>query len=379
MKIVVDENIEFGTQAFSEFGDVVAVNGRMISNEMLKDADALIIRSITKVDENLLSGTNIKFIGTATIGTDHVDEEYLIAKNIKFADAKGCNANAVKEYVLTALISAAVKNKIHLKGKTIGVVGVGNIGSIVSEAAEKLGMIVLKNDPPLKRTTGGDEYKSLDEALTCDVVTFHVPLNLEGIDKTFHLLDSLNIDKIKNCKILINSSRGPVIDNGVLAKLLEAKQKPFTILDVWENEPNLNGELLQLADIASPHVAGYTLEGKVNGTKIIYDKFCEHLNIKPTWEPLLPKVKNSVIEVNTDGSIENVLNNIFTKIYPIKNDTKQFKVSLNLSPTERGKYFDGLRKNYKLRSEFSNYSIKLNPFDQTIADILKSLNFTIIN
>jgi erythronate-4-phosphate dehydrogenase len=379
MKIVIDENIEFGTQAFSEFGDVVAVNGRMISNEMLKDAGALIVRSITNVDENLLSGTKVKFVGTATIGTDHVDKEYLITKNIKFADAKGCNANAVKEYVLTTLISSAVKNKIQLKGKTIGVIGVGNIGSIVSEAAEALGINVVKNDPPLKRATESNEYRSLDEALACDILTFHVPLNLEGIDKTFHLLDSSNIDKIKNCEILINSSRGPVIDNEVLAKLLSEKQKPFTILDVWEDEPNLKDELLQLADIASPHVAGYSLEGKVNGTKLVYDKFCEYLNIKPTWQPILPKVANSVIEVNTSESIENVLNNIFKQIYPIENDTKQLKASLNLSPSKRGKYFDDLRKNYKLRREFSNYSIKLNPFDETIAGILMSLNFRIIN
>ena len=379
MKIVIDEKIEFGTQAFSEFGEVAAANGRLISNETLKDADALIVRSITNVDENLLSGTKVKFVGTATIGTDHVDQEYLAAKNIKFADAKGCNANAVKEYVLTALISAAVKNKIQLKGKSIGVVGVGNIGSILSEAAETLGMIVVKNDPPLKRKTGSDEYKSLEEALACDVVTFHVPFNFEGIDKTFHLLNSLNIDKIRNCEILINSSRGPVIDNEVLAKLLSEKQKLFTILDVWEDEPNLNAELLSMVDIASPHVAGYSLEGKVNGTTLVYDKFCEYLKIKPTWQPILPKVENSVIEVNTNESIETVLNNIFTKIYPIENDTKQLKASLNLSQKERGKYFDDLRKNYKLRREFSNYSIKLNPFDETIAGILRSLNFRIIN
>lgn len=379
MKIVVDENIEFGVKAFSELGYVAAVNGRMISNEMLKDADALIIRSITNVDENLLSGTDVKFVGTATIGTDHINQEYLAAENIKFADAKGCNANAVKEYVLTALISAVLKNEIQLNGKTIGVIGVGNIGSIVSAAAEKLGMIVVKNDPPHKRATGSDEFKSLDEALACDVVTFHVPLNLEGIDKTFHLLNASNIDKIKNCKILINSSRGPVIDNGVLAKLLAAKQKPFAILDVWEDEPNSNDELLQLVDIASPHVAGYTLEGKVNGTKLIYDQFCKHLNIEPIWKPQLPKVENSIIEVNVDESIEKVLNNIFTKIYQIENDTKQLKASLNLAPKERGKYFDELRKNYKLRREFANFNIKLNPFDETIADTLRSLNFRIIN
>ncbi|MBL1214637.1 MAG: 4-phosphoerythronate dehydrogenase [Ignavibacteriae bacterium] len=378
MKIIVDENIEFGVKAFSEFGEVISLNGREITNSILKDSDALIVRSITNVDEKLLSGTDIKFVGTATIGTDHVDTEYLSDSKIIFADAKGCNANAVKEYVLTAILSAAVKNNIQLRGKTIGVIGAGSIGLIVAEAAEILGMTVVKNDPPLKRETGSDEYKSLDEALFCDIVTFHTPLNLEGIDKTFHLVNSSNIDRLKNCEILINSSRGPVIDNLVLTKFLTSKQKPFTILDVWEDEPNLNDELLGLTDIASPHVAGYTLEGKVNGTKLIYDQFCKFLKIKPTWKPILPKVENSVIEANTNESVESVLNSIFTKIYQIENDTKQLKVSLNLSQKERGKYFDELRKKYKLRREFSNYSIKLKPFDETIAGILKSLNFEII-
>ncbi|MFN3693868.1 MAG: 4-phosphoerythronate dehydrogenase [Ignavibacterium sp.] len=223
MKIIVDENIAFAKEAFSLFGDVVLLPGREITNETLKNADVLIIRSVTDVNEKLLSNTSVKFVGTATIGTDHIDLDYLKSMDITFADAKGCNAYAVAEYFLTALLKVCSDEDISLQNKSIGVIGVGNVGSKVAGFSELLGLKVLKNDPPLQRENPDENFYSLDEVLQCDIITLHVPLTLEGEDKTYHLLNAENFEVLKDGSILINTSRGAVIDNQALRKVINQK------------------------------------------------------------------------------------------------------------------------------------------------------------
>lgn len=208
MKIIVDENISFGKEAFSEFGEITFAHGREITNNMLGDAEALITRSITKVNEELLSGTKVKFVGTATIGTDHIDLNYLHENGIAFSSAAGCNSNAVKEYVLAAVSHVFKKHSMDIKNKSIGIIGVGNIGTKVAAISESLGLRVVRNDPPLLRETGSDIYSSLEEALKCDIITCHVPLNKEGADKTYHLINEETLRMIKPGTLLINSSRG---------------------------------------------------------------------------------------------------------------------------------------------------------------------------
>jgi len=242
LKIIVDENIVFGEEAFSKFGEVRLLPGRNLNNQILKDAEILIVRSITKVDEELLMNTRIKFVGTATTGNDHVDQKYLSEKSIFFADAKGCNADSVTEYVFTTLMKIASEKNITLKNKTFSVVGVGNIGSIVVKLAESFGMHVLKNDPPLERAGNETDFVSLDEALQADIISLHVPLTKDGIDKTYHLLNSENLKRLREDSILINTSRGEVVDNKALLETIRSR-KLKVILDVWENEPNINKEL----------------------------------------------------------------------------------------------------------------------------------------
>ena len=227
MKLIVDENISFGKEAFSEFGEITFAHGREINNNMLANADALITRSITKVNEELLSGTKVKFVGTATIGTDHIDLNYLQENDITFSSAAGCNSNAVKEYVLAA-VSHIFKHRIDIEDKSIGIIGVGNIGTKVAAISESLGLKVIRNDPPLQRLpagqtgeTGSDIYSKLEDALQCDIITCHVPLNLEGIDKTVHLINEETLRLIKPGTLLINSSRGAVVDNKALRERLE--------------------------------------------------------------------------------------------------------------------------------------------------------------
>ncbi len=376
MKLLVDENIVFAQEAFSHFGNVILVDGRSLTNQNVKDADVLIVRSITKVDVELLQNNNVKFVGTATIGTDHIDLDYLQNRNIKFADANGCNADSVAEYVFTALMKVASGNNIKLKEKTIGVVGIGNIGSRVVKIAESIGMRVLKNDPPLERAGIGEAYVSLEEILKADIITFHVPLSLEGDDKTFHLMNKSNLNLIKDNAIIINTSRGPVIDNAAL--LEETKKKKFhLLLDVWEDEPLVNIDLLSNTNIATAHIAGYSFEGKVNGTKMIHDALCSYLKIKSTWLPNIPSIDKSELTLPEGKSVEERLYELLSSIYQIEEDDKRLrKVSTHL-PGDQAAYFDFLRKTYPVRREFSNFTVLLSERDKHLKPFLESLRFRI--
>ncbi|MBU1095339.1 MAG: 4-phosphoerythronate dehydrogenase [Bacteroidetes bacterium] len=357
MKIIVDENISFGFEAFSTIGSVTLMPGRGISNEALKNADALVVRSITEVNESLLKGTNIKFVGTATIGTDHIDLEYLKKNNITFTSAAGCNSHAVKEYVFNAIFSICVKYNFSLKDKSIGIIGVGNIGSKNAAIAESLGLKVFKNDPPLERLNPSAGYCSLQEALSCDIVTFHVPLNKEGIDKTVHLLNESNIELIKPGAILINSSRGPVVDNEALKKRMNIKKDLYVVLDVWEKEPDFDTELLKLIEYGSPHVAGYSLEGKVNGTVFVYEALCNYCGINPVWSPTYPPVNNHLIKISGNRTLEKTMHTIFTHAYKIEEDDSAMRKITNAKQEDVGKQFDFLRKDYRFRRELNNYRI----------------------
>ncbi len=377
LNLVIDENIAYAKEAFQQFGNVTLVQGRKITNSILSCTDTLIVRSITKVNGELLKNTPIKFVGTATIGTDHVDMNYLSHQEICFSDAKGCNADAVAEYVFTAIFKIAAKENIAIKDKTIGVVGVGNIGSRIARLAEALGMNVLKNDPPLQRTSGRKDFVPLEKIYDADIITLHVPLNLDGKDKTVHLFNEENLKLLKNDSIFINASRGQVVDNKALLDIID-KKNLRVVLDVWENEPDINIYLLKEVKFASPHVAGYSLEGKVNGTLMIYNALCKFLNTKPAWKPDLPQVENSIIQIDSKDIFEKKLNGVFSSIYDIKRDDEQMRNLLSLPGKERSKYFDSLRKNYPFRREFNNFKINRNSIDDNLYKILKAFRFTII-
>jgi len=376
MKLVVDENIALAEEAFSQFGDVLLISGRQITNEILHNADALIVRSITNVDENLLQNTNIKFVGTATIGTDHIDTNYLNENNIAFADAEGCNADSVAEYVFAALLKITADNNITLRNKSIVIIGVGNVGSRVLKYAEALRLKVYKNDPPKHRAGEGSNYISLEEALQADIITLHVPLNKTGIDKTFHLLDEKKLNKIKDHTIIINSSRGAVIDNKALLNIVYKKHFKV-ILDVWEGEPSVNTDLLQKVIIGSAHISGYSLEGKVNGTKMIYDALCRFTNQSSDWEPKLPSVENNIIDVSSAKIFEEKLHFIFKHIYNIETDDSEMREMIEIDKDSRAAHFDNLRKEYHLRREFNNYTVIIEPADKKLGEILRKFRFKV--
>ena len=376
LNIIVDENIVFAKEAFALFGNVTLLSGREINNSILKDADILIVRSITKVDKELVKNTPVKFVGTATIGTDHIDLEYLKKNKIAFADAKGCNAYSVAEYLVVSLLNLSVRFNFTLKEKSIGIVGVGNVGSKVAKFADALGMKVLLNDPPLQRAGNNNSFVSLDEILNADIITLHVPLNLSGIDRTYHLFDKKKLMGLKDGTILINTSRGAVIKNQELLEIIDTK-KLKVVLDVWENEPDINIDLLNKVIIGTPHIAGYSLEGKINGTKMIFDALADYLNLNISFNFTKEAPKNSLLSFEKSETIEKDLDQIVSKIYPIGRDDKLMRKMLDMSREERIKYFDLLRKDYPIRREFNNYRIELKNFDGKTKNILTNLRFNI--
>lgn len=377
-KIIADENIPGVREAFSHLGEVRLLPGRAITRETLLDANILLVRSITPVNAKLLQNTAVRFIGTATIGTDHVDTAYLERQNLAFASAAGSNANSVAEYVVAALVHHAVKNGFSLAPLTLGVVGVGHIGSRVEKMAAALGMRVLLNDPPLARQTHDPQYLPLDALMEADVITLHTPLTRAGEDATFHLFDAKRLHAMKRGSVLINTSRGAVVDNAALKVALQSGHLAAAILDVWENEPDIDVEVLRLAEIGTPHIAGYSLDGRLNGTQQIYLAACEFLGVAPLWrlETALPLVSQPLIALPLAGrKSEEVLQSAIQHAYNIASDDGRLRACLNMRAKERGRYFDQLRRDYPVRREFHNYLVNSSGNEPAFMKQLKTLGF----
>jgi len=378
MKILADENIPLAKQFFSSIGSVTTMPGRDITNKDLKNFDVLIVRSITQVNESLLHDTPIKFVGTATAGIDHIDVKYLKENNIFFTNAHGSNATSVVEYVFYLIYKFAVEHKIRLQNKKLGIIGVGAVGGQLAHKAEKLGFSIFCNDPP--RQDKGDEgpWKSLEEIYNCDIISLHTPLNKNGPYKTLHLFNEDNLKKLKDNVFLINASRGAVIDNKALISFLKTHPKVTTSLDVWEDEPLINLDLLDLVYTGTPHIAGYSYDGKVCGTEMIFDQLCKYANIKPNLdvEKLKLPIDNKIIEYdNRNSTLEESLFKIMQSVYNLEEDFQRFYQIKN--QTNIAQYFDLLRKTYPIKREFFNFTIKLKKRDSDLENKLQTLNFHI--
>ena len=302
--------------------------------------------------------------------------DYLKQNKIAFADAKGCNAYAVAEYVLASLLNLAVRFEFSLKDKSIGIVGVGNVGSKVAAFTEAFGMKVLLNDPPLKRKGDKRNFVKLDEILNCDIISLHTPLNIDGFDKTYHLLNSNNLNMLKDEAIIINTSRGAVINKLDLLSAIE-KNNFRVVLDVWESEPDISVELLNKVLIGTPHIAGYSYEGKVNGTKMIYDSLCEYLGEDKTFKFDLPIPKEPTLIFNNSNKLETGLNDLISAIYSIQEDVNRMRKIIEMGKDDRMTNFDLQRKNYPKRREFNNYTIESSNLSKSTKDILKNLRFNL--
>lgn len=378
MKIVADQNIPFVEDCFSSIGDVTLCSGREISQEIVKDADILLVRSVTKVNPELLEGSSVKFVATATIGFEHIDRNYLDAREIGFSSAPGSNAMSVADYITAALLALGKKKQFQLEGKSIGIVGVGNVGSRVEIKCRALGMDVILNDPPLKRETGEDKYRPIGEILRCDFVTMHTPLTREGQDKTYHLAGEEFFSLIKKGAVFLNSSRGKVHDTEALKKAMEKGHFGGVILDVWENEPQVDPWLLKNVDISTPHIAGYSFDGKVAGLIMIYQAACEYFGLTPTKtaDDFLPVPEVPVIRITNEHlkqPAEQVIHDTVQQVYVINRDDFNMREILLQPEAQRGAFFDSLRRNYPRRREFHNTRVVLpdagTPFAKKLAGI----------
>ena len=380
VKIVADANIPFVDKCFSSIGDVTLVGGREITGELVEDADVLLVRSVTKVNADLLDGSAVKFAATATIGTDHIDQKYLADKGIGFSSAPGSNSSSVAEYVIAALLALGKKHKFQLEGKSIGVIGVGNVGSKVAKKAAALGMKVLLNDPPLQRQTSEAKYLPLEELYGCDFITIHTPLTLEGDDKSFHLADAEFFSKLKPEAFFINTSRGGVVDTAAIKNAIVSKRIAGAVLDVWENEPNIDPELLLAVDLSTPHIAGYSYDGKVAGMIMIYQAACRHFGIEPVCriEDFLPEAEVPVIEIDPASADEQtIIHDTVQQIYVINRDDFNTREILIVSEDRRGHWFDNLRKSYPVRREFQNTRLVFNKPDQKLQAKLTGIGFRV--
>ena len=374
MKILVDENMPYARELFSRLGEVRAVPGRPIPTDALTDADALMVRSVTKVNEALLGDKAIKFVGTATAGTDHVDQSWLTQAGIGFSAAPGCNAIAVVEYVFSALLMLAERDGFALADRTVGIVGVGNVGGRLQKRLEALGIKTLLCDPP--RADNGDEgdFRSLDELVAeADVITFHTPLYKEGQYKSLHLADEALIRRLKPGTILINACRGPVVDNAALLKCLEEGQNLSVVLDVWEPEPDLNLALLDKVDLGTSHIAGYTLEGKARGTTQVFEAYSQFIGQpqKVALSTLLPAPEFGRISLH--GPLDQpTLKRLVHLVYDVRRDDAPLRKVAGI-PGE----FDKLRKNYFERREWSSLTVECD--DADAAELLQKLGFNAVH
>jgi len=377
VKILADENIPFAREAFGTLGEVVLAPGRAITREMLREADALVVRSVTRVDAALLEGTPVRFVGTCTIGEDHVDRGWLRRAGIAFSSAPGCNANSVGEYVAAVLLELAEKYNLVLDTLRLGIIGVGNAGGKVLEKATALGLSCVLHDPPLAAATGHPRYRPLEELRDCHIFSFHVPLEKSGAHPTHHLVNEDFLAKLWRRPILINTSRGAVVDNQALKAVLRRGRLRAAVLDVWENEPTPDPELLELVDIATPHIAGYSYDGKINGTVQVYQALCRFLGLAPEWTPegLLPPPPHP--ELHLDPAAPGAMRSAVHTVYDIMADDRALRELLHLPPEQHARHFDQLRKHYPQRREFHNTTVRLSASAPVMARCMQEMGFVV--
>jgi len=371
LNIYYDENIVFAREFFEDLGHLIPFSGRDLKAEQINNADVLLVRSITKVNESLLKDNqNLAFVGTATIGEDHIDKIYLASRKVPFYSAPGCNAVSVAEYVLSALVVMSERYLLDLLSLKIGIVGAGNTGSRLSEKLTALGIEHILCDPFISAEQyQGRNFGSLEDVLACDVISLHVPITREGEHATYHLLDETRLSQLNDEQILINACRGEVIDNQALLKLKESGLKTKLVLDVWENEPNVLLPLIKHADIASAHIAGYSLEGKARGTEMLYQALCTQLklkNVKKLADFLpLSSIDDVKISQNLD---ETTLKQLIKLVYDVRRDDSIFRQQI----AQEG--FDTIRRTYPDRREFSAINVTINKFSINEVTMNKEVN-----
>jgi len=378
MLIVADENIPLLDAFFGDIGDIRRVTGRTLTREQVADADILLVRSVTRVNRELLEGSRVRFVGTATIGTDHIDLEWLQAQGIGFAAAPGCNASSVAEYVLSVVSLFAERRGLDdWTSLTVGIVGVGNVGSQLAQRLERLGFEVRLCDPPRQELEPGAEppFVSLAEALECDVVTLHTPLTRNQSHATWHMVSERELAVIGQDQLLINGGRGEVIDSNALMRRLEQDDAPLVALDVWEQEPGINPDLVEKVWMATPHIAGYSLEGKMQGTEMIYQALCQFLGlpVRKKAGQFLPEPAVSKVSFTSSAEEDDAIRTVLRVCYDPRRDDARLRLAMRGNPEQRAVAFDRLRRDYPVRRECSGLKVQLKGSSKSLQDSFRAL------
>lgn len=379
MRILADENIPLVEAFFAEHGEIRRMPGRSINRASLEQAEVLLVRSVTRVDRELLEGSAVRFVGTCTIGTDHLDIDYFEETGISWASAPGCNARGVVDYVLGSLLALAERDGAQLADRRYGVVGAGQVGGRLVEVLRGLGWNVRVCDP-LRQAREVGEFVGLDEIFAeCDVISLHTPLTLEGEHSTFHLLDRSRLHQLRPGAWLINAARGAVVDNAALLEQLTRRPDIQAVLDVWEGEPQADVELARLCRIATPHIAGYSLDGKLRGTAQIYEAFCANKGLAPTVDlaELMPVAPLRGLSFNASASPRDVLATICRAVYDPRSDDAAFRRSLIGDEDQRRGGFDLLRKQYPPRREVEGLHIEINDTQPQLEQLVRALGATL--
>jgi erythronate-4-phosphate dehydrogenase len=374
MKIVIDDKIPFIKGVLEPYAGVVYLPGAGFTPDNVADADALIIRTRTQCNESLLKGSSVKFIATATIGYDHIDTGWCEANGIAWTNACGCNSGSVYHYMASVLSTLSTHYAMNFERLTLGVVGVGKIGSKVAELGRILGMTVLMNDPPRAEKEGPAQFVPFDEILRIsDIISLHVPLICSGSHHTYHLFDKITFDYLRRSTILINSSRGEVVDNNALKNTLGRKGIGAAVLDVWENEPNIDLELLSLLNIATPHIAGYSVEGKINGTVMSVRALSQFFGLPLTdwYANNVPEPAQSLhFELDCRGkSLQQCICEAIWHTYAVNDDDGRLRASPSTFEKQRG--------DYPVRREFGAYTIEIKNAIPEIEERLMALGFLV--
>ncbi|HEX7320553.1 MAG TPA: 4-phosphoerythronate dehydrogenase [bacterium] len=385
MNIVADEQIAFVREVFSRIGKVQTLPAGAITATAVRHADLLIIRSVTKVSDALLRGSRIRIIGTVTSGIDHVDAGALRGRRIKLIRAPGCNARAVAEYVLAGIIAVAEKKGFVLNGKTIGIIGVGHVGSLVARFCRAMGMKLMLNDPLLAARSGikKHRFKPIAEILNnADIITLHVPLTTIGRYATRHMVNDEFFARLKKKAVLINTSRGAVIDENALIRAIRMSKISALVLDVWEHEPGINRAVLDIADIGTQHIAGHSFLGRLRGTAMVYDQFYRVLGLKSSggWSPLslAPASRLQTVSVTwRENPEEEAIRKLVHKIYDPVSDGRKLRKYLKLPRSEQSRYFERLRDSYPLRPEFGEIRIACRQCPEGLIKKLTTLGFIV--
>jgi erythronate-4-phosphate dehydrogenase len=382
MKIVCASSVLLGREAFATLGECVVAPDREIKAATVHDADALIVRSKTDCNSALLAGSRVRFVGTATAGFDHFDTDWLTQAGLTWYAAAGCNANSVAEYISAALLlQLGQRRGRKLAGLTLGIVGVGQVGSRVAHKARLLGMRVLLNDPPLAAKTGDPIYRPLEEILPqCDVITLHTPLEKKGPHPTFHLAGEKFFAQLKRGALFINASRGEVMETACVERALAQKTICDALLDVWEDEPNTSRELLAMAALGTPHIAGYSFEGRLNGTVQCHQALCRACGLTPNWTPPRAITHPTLPLIETDAAqldVESALARILLTAYDLPADDRALRAGASGEGKAWGEHFEKLRKHYPERREFAAHAVRLTNASPLLRELLRGFGFQV--